>query len=672
MLAEITDALRRGDIAAALSTARSFAAAEPGNGAAHHLLGVTLQQAGDRAGARRAYEQALELAPDRAETYFGLANVLLAEGDRSGATRRLHEALALDPNQLGAYVMLVHLALARGDRDEAARNLRLAQRVDPEHPQVLVAEGYVQQAGGDLEGALKTFTAALNVAPNLAAAQLAIGNAYLARGMWPFAEQALVNALNLDTSRAPATLRALAEARRRQGKAKETLEALDELLTLTPDDLAARQLRAEIHLDAGDAELALADQLHLLALRPDHPRSVLLASSHLARSGRREQAVAIVEAALAAAPQVDELWRARLNISGMLGEDPKPILDRWQDASPDSPNVLDMLAGFHQALGESVLAVAYAERALAQNPRLQASLGVILGHELREDPAAAVKRVDALLPDVTVPEERRSFLGWAGAALDSLGRYDEAAARWREMITVPMPDQLLPPPPLPAEAAPAGEGAGTLLFSPPGLRAEFVLRAMKRMLQKRLRLERIDDPSLGDGFGRERPPVGHPQAGSAERWRAGLETIGQDPATVIDWLPFVDGYTLQALQGARVVALLGDPRDLLLNWMVHGSIQGYLFSNQLVRSAEWLAASLEALADFRDLHPGAVHLIRMDRDAGKAEQALEKLLELPEPLGALFGPGARFLPGHWKHYREAYADAFGVLAPVAARLGYPD
>ena len=66
--------------------------------------------------------------------------------------------------------------------------------------------------------------------PNLAAAHLALGQALLARRMWPFAEQALSNALRLDPSRAPSTLRALVEARRRQGKAQETLDTLGELI----------------------------------------------------------------------------------------------------------------------------------------------------------------------------------------------------------------------------------------------------------------------------------------------------------------------------------------------------------------------------------------------------------------------------------------------------------
>lgn len=672
MLAQITDALRRGDTAAALAAARSFASAEPRNADAHHLLGICLQRTGDLAEARTAFEQSIDLSPDRPEPYFGLANVAMAEGDPAAAIRRLHETLQLDPNQLGAYVMLVHLALARGDQAEAERNLTLARRVSEDHPQVKVAEGYLLQAQKDPDGALKAFTAAAEAAPNLAAAQLALGTAYLGRGMWPFAEQALANALALDPSRSPATLRALVEARRRQGKAAETLAALGDLLAIQPDDVVARGLRAEILQTGDDASAALPDLEYLLDRHPTHARTVLMATSLLARTGRGEDALQRAEAALAAAPDQDELWRARLNLSGLLGEDSKALLDRWQEACPDSADVLDMLASYHQALGEAALAESYADRALAQQPALPASNSIKLGEELAGDPEAAYARAQRLLPDAADPAMRRSLLGWSGMALDALGRADEAAGQWRLMLAAALPPGQMPPPqPMQADVAPPGEGAGTLLFSPPGVRSEFVLRTMKQMLGPRLRLDRVDVELFGDGLGSVRVAPDHPEAGSAARWRESLQSVGLDPDTVVDWLPFVDGYTLEALRGARVVALLTDPRDALLNWMVHGCLQSYLFSNAPMRSAAWLAETLDMLADHRDRHPQRVHVVHLDGVAGEAAATLEQLLELPQPLPAVFGSGPRFPVGHWRRYRQAFAEEFALLGPVAVRLGYP-
>ena len=70
--------------------------------------------------------------------------------------------------------------------------------------------------------------------------------------------------------------------------------------------------------------------------------------------------------------------------------------------------------------------------------------------------------------------------------------------------------------------------------------------------------------------------------------RAMLEQL--DPATTVDWLPHLDGYTLAALRGARWLALLTDPRDAFLNWLIHGSLQNYLPAPELGQAADWMAA----------------------------------------------------------------------------------
>lgn len=671
MLAEITEALRRGDAAAALATARAAVAANPVDASAQHLLGVCLQRQGDPAGARAAFERAIELAPDHADARFSLASQHLSDGDVAKAIEGLEQAIALDPNQLGAYVMLVHLAVARRDLATAETKLRLARRVSPDHPQVKVAEGYVAQAKGDADTALRCFTAAATADPRLAAAQLALGMAYLGKGMWPFAEQALANALAMDPSRSPQTLRALAEARRRQGKAAETLEVLGQLIALHPRDLAARALRAEILADLGQSDAALADWLALLDRQPAHGPSLRRATTLLAQSDRLDEALARTEAALAKQPGQDELWLVRLNLSGRAGEDAQVVLDRWLAAAPASATALDLLAGYHEARGDLAQAEAAADRALALDPAVHGANLIKARVEQARDPALALARLDAMLPRTSDPMAQRAVYGRGALILDELRRYDEAGARLREMCKRLPPPLPPPPPPYPAEGAPAGRCDGLLVWAPPGVRAEFVLRQAKTALGPRLRLDRLGSTSGDDGFGRARFAPGHPDAGSAARWRASLEAAGLDPATTVDWLPHLDAYTLAALGGARWLALLTDPRDALLNWMVHGSLQDYLFSNEPRRSAEWLAASLGALADHRDAHPDLVTVVRMDRDAGRAEAAIEHLLGLPQPLPALFGVGQRFPHGHWKHYADAFAAEFAVLAPVATRLGYP-
>ena len=143
MIATITQALQRGDTAAALSAAQAFAISDAQNPQAHHWLGLCLQRSGDITGARSAIDQAINLAPDRADFQISRAALALGQKDYAAAEQGMKDAVNLDPNQLQAYVTLAHMALARSENDEATKQLKLAQRIDADHPQVLLLEGHI-------------------------------------------------------------------------------------------------------------------------------------------------------------------------------------------------------------------------------------------------------------------------------------------------------------------------------------------------------------------------------------------------------------------------------------------------------------------------------------------------------------------------------------------------
>jgi len=670
MFANLLELMRQGDFTAALAAARTAAADHPENAEAQHLLGACLQRTGDLAAARDAFDSAIALAPDRAEHHFSRASLLLAQGDADAALEGLDRTVVLDPNHLGAYVLMVHLALGRGDLPEAETRLKLAQRVNPDHPQVWVVEGYLAQARGDADLATKLFSAAAKADPNLHAAQLALGMDYVARGLWPFAEQALLNALSLHAVRPASTLRALAEARRQQGKAEETLETLDELLAVQPADLAARGLRAQLLAATGKPEQSLQDRLWLLDHYPQHVPTLRAAVNLLVAMGRGDEAVARADAAVAKAPDRDELWSIRMALAGELDEDVLAFLNQWLASQPRSVGCLDLLADYHHTRGQSAEAVAYADRCLAIDPDRYISGMVKLLAEMTADPEAALARAERMLAVMTDARRQRSLLGWAAAALDKLGRHDEAAARWREMVRI-LPDLIPPPPLLPADGAPEGEINATLLWAPPGVRAGAVLRAAKAELGQRLGLDRLESTEPGDGFGLLRYPAGHPESGRAATWRGALAAAGIDPDGVVDFIPHLDAWTLATLRGAKVVALVTDPRDAFLNWLVHGSLQNYLPWPELGQAADWLAGSLEALADHRDAHGDRVVVARLDADAGETAASIEQALGLSQPLPALRGDDPQFPAGHWRNYAGGFAAEFARLSAVSVRLGYP-
>jgi hypothetical protein len=153
-----------------------------------------------------------------------------------------------------------------------------------------------------------------------------------------------------------------------------------------------------------------------------------------------------------------------------------------------------------------------------------------------------------------------------------------------------------------------------------------------------------------------------------------------------DWLVHWDARAVPLLQhalpGTRLIAVLRDPRDLLLNWLAFGAPAGPVFADP-VTNAAWLANQLEHLLFSRDdlrLPVLIVDMDRFDADASAAMHDIASFADLPtapDPQPALQRrTGAGRLPmllpaGRWRAYRGELDAAFAVLTPLAERLGYP-
>jgi hypothetical protein len=100
-------------------------------------------------------------------------------------------------------------------------------------------------------------------------------------------------------------------------------------------------------------------------------------------------------------------------------------------------------------------------------------------------------------------------------------------------------------------------------------------------------------------------------------------------------------------------------------------------------SAQWLADVFTTVAEAVD-NPGfetvLVRVDDMDSNAASICNELQSALnldtapdaeQLAKPVLALGGMPNQFPAGHWRHYRDSFAEAFALLTPLAVRLGYP-
>lgn len=684
MSEQILAALRSGDFDSALKLANALVEASPGYSDPHYMQALALQSSGHPQQALAAIERAIALAPDRSDYAMTKALMQIGGSDFVESQSGLMDALALNPNHLEAYVALLHIALAQKNMAEARRLLKLAERINPDADSVLVSKGAIANAEGLLDEALKWYSLAAEQNPNNVMALANLGVLHLKKQMPAFAEQALSRAKAL----APANigvLRGLVQAHLDQNRPAEAEQAVSELLAVLPSDRAGLGLRIDLRRARGDFDGAVQDAGILLATKPGDYAVLSHYTTACMQAGKPGLARDALENAVAMNAADDSIWQLRAFVEARLTGDGKAIIDRWLAQRPDSAMAHEALAVYLEVKGDLAAAAAAADKALQASEAFAMAQFVKLRQELRDnDPAAALQRAQSLASRATTAESQRMILGWLGLIHDRLGEYPQAAQTFSQMATYALNQK-----PLPglraAEAVPdGGPVAGHLLWAPAGARIERVLNVLAPILGERLLADRTDPaPARMDGFGWLRSVPGSENAGSALSWRAGIAALGLDPAQCVDWLPQWDDYTGAALSGTRFTAVLIDPRDALLNWMVFGSAQAYQFPPNPEVAAHWLNETFGAVASRLENDAGSAALIRIDAidtDADAIALQLQQALPLEslpsaetlaQPVLALGGLPNQFPSGHWRHYREAFAPAFAVLTPVAVRLGYP-
>lgn len=200
----------------------------------HFNRGVELQQKGDLEGARREYEQALQLAPSRPDALANLGLVYLNLGRNEKAMETLSKALALKP-ELTSVRLFLGLARFRAEQFEAAQQeLLKVLEAQPAHPQALHLLGLCRLKLDRIEDGALALEAALQANPNNVEAAYTLATAYVGLGEIEKAEALLDGPLREKTSAEAHLVRGSILNARKQAQA-----ALAELMR-------AKQLNAKL------------------------------------------------------------------------------------------------------------------------------------------------------------------------------------------------------------------------------------------------------------------------------------------------------------------------------------------------------------------------------------------------------------------------------------------
>jgi len=136
------------------------------NPVANINLGVALEQQGRLTAARRQYEIAVRLDPNRVQAQLNLANALDLTGETAQALEHFRRALELNPNAPLVHLNYGSALVKQGRFDEARIQYAEARRLAPADPRPWYLQGKALLRQGRSREAVASFQEALRLDPN--------------------------------------------------------------------------------------------------------------------------------------------------------------------------------------------------------------------------------------------------------------------------------------------------------------------------------------------------------------------------------------------------------------------------------------------------------------------------------------------------------------------------
>jgi cellulose synthase operon protein C len=174
-----------------------IAAQRPKSAQLQNLLGMLLEEFGDPAGARKAFEAALAAEPGFLPSKLELAAIDLAENRSDAARQALNSILASYPRNVNALLMLADVEANAGNRPTAIAKYRAALAIDRGNIRALksLANMVIQDSPGE---AVSFAQQAVELAPKDPSAQDTLGRAFYRNGVYGQAAEHLKRAVELE------------------------------------------------------------------------------------------------------------------------------------------------------------------------------------------------------------------------------------------------------------------------------------------------------------------------------------------------------------------------------------------------------------------------------------------------------------------------------------------
>lgn len=448
--------LASGQAGKARTVMQGLVKAHPKNPVLLNLLGYARAAAGDAAGARSAYEEALKLAPDLPDAEVNLARLDIDQQRWDSGMARLNSVLAKDAKNVDALMEAARLHRLKRDEPSYVRWLQRADDVAGNRlqPGLELIDHHLVQGRADLaREALKRLQQRRAEAHPVLLAQARV---LLAEGDTTQA-RATLNRVATEAGYDPAALVEVAELQVSADNIAGAAHALDKALSERPNHLRARVMRSSVYLLQNDPAKAEALARSVLATAGAESQGLgLLGDVAIARGQtqaaldayrrafeadkrspnllrlmqtqerlQRPAAIKLAEDWLRNRPQDARIWRELADMQARSGnlKVAKTAYESVVRLRPQDAEALNNLANVMITL-QDPSALKVAEQALALRPQAAHIIGTTgwAAHHAKQ-PARALQLLrDARLRDPNNPDTRY-FLG---AVLSQQGKHQEA------------------------------------------------------------------------------------------------------------------------------------------------------------------------------------------------------------------------------------------------------
>ncbi len=363
--------IEKRDFKSAAITLKSLLQKQPESGEARFLLGKTLLETGDAAGAEAELERALEYKFSDEAVAPVLAKAMLAQRKYRKLSDR-YAAFEVADFQ-GAVELKVAVATAfaaQGQKDEARAAISRALAIKPDSPEAQIADARLQAADGNYDGALKALEATLTSAPTTAAGWQLKGDLLLhAKADKDGAAAAYRKALEVrsDLPEAHAALITLAFAQKDKESASKQIEALKKVL---PNHPQTRFFEAQVAF--ANSEFARTRELlqPLLRVMPEHVGVLHLAGATEFRLNSISQAENLLAKAVQLSPNFVGARRAlaQVYLRQRQAAKAQAVLRPLVDKGLADSEALSMMAQASIMLGDTKAADDYFAKAAKLKP----------------------------------------------------------------------------------------------------------------------------------------------------------------------------------------------------------------------------------------------------------------------------------------------------------------